>query len=420
MKGDLKVILKRNIIIRVGVLAFCLMALSEARAQQYPVQCFKGDELNQVQSWEANWVGKKISSANVDEVKAFLPESFYGVMKDTAKWGDSWFEIVAYKPVAPSPGTIEFTKKYYGQTKIGSNGEILNYVAGVPFPDTTNPLEMAHNFRMRNLGDSYNNHDTAFIVDGRLKYDMDSEIKNSLSFFAGRTDVQPVPEIDQNPKQIWRAFSMLQLAPPETRNMRIMEVHYKDTLKTYDSWFWMPSIRRVRRRSTSERQDAQGGADYCAFDNMGWDGPVQVNTYKYLGQRDLLMGRHTDSSKIVHTPGDCIVDGTQRERIKVHVIEATSKDPNFLYSKMVWYLDPESWQMLYSDRYDRGGKLWKFMDQLGFVGKGANNTEVAHFNASQTIDLQRIHATSAKTEYEFGAKIEPEMYTLDYLQKHGY
>ena len=72
---------------------------------------------------------------------------------------------------------------------------------------------------------------------------------------------------------------MLQLAPPETRNMRIMEINYQDTTKPYDSWFWMPSIRRVRRRSTSERQDAQGGADYCAYDNMGWDGAV---SYQHL------------------------------------------------------------------------------------------------------------------------------------------
>ena len=76
--------------------------------------------------------------------------------------------------------------------------------------------------------------------------------------------------------------------------------------------------------------------------------------------------------------------------------------------------------MLYTDRYDRSGKLWKFMDQLGFIGKGANGVEVSSFNASQTVDLQRIHATSAKTEYEFGANIPQETYTLDYLQKHGY
>jgi hypothetical protein len=312
------------------------------------------------------------------------------------------------------------TKKYYGQTKVGSSGEILGYVSGVPFPDTKDATEMAHNFRTRSFGDAYNNHDNAWIVDGRLKYDMNSEIKNSLAFFSGRTDTPPVPELTENPKQIWRAFSMLQLQPPETRNMRIMEIHYKDTLKAYDSWFWMPSIRRVRRRSTSERQDAQGGADYCAFDNMGWDGPVQINTYKYLGQKDMLMGRHTDTKKLQHTPGDCLFDGTQRERVKVHVIEATSKDPNFLYSKMVWYLDPEDWQMRYSDRYDRSGKLWKWIDQLGFIGKGYNGIEVPHFNGTQTVDIQRIHATVGTTELEFGVKHEPDMFTLDYLQKHGY
>ena len=403
-----------------GTVALLAASSAQAKDLQYPAACYQGDELKKLLDWEATWVGKKVTSANVDQVKDFLPESFYATMKDATKWGDSWFEIVPYKPAFSSAGTVEMTKKYYGQTKLGPSGEILNYVSGTPFPDTKDATEMAHNFRTRCYGDGYTNHDNAWVVDGRLKYDMNSEIKNSLCFFAGRTDMPPVPELTSNPKQIWRAFSMLQLQPPETRNMRIMEVHYKDTLKAYDSWFWMPSIRRVRRRSTSERQDAQGGADYCAFDNMGWDGPVQVNTYKYLGQKDLLMGRHTDNKKLAHTPGDCLFDGTQRERVKMHVIEATSKDPNFLYSKMIWYLDPENWQMLYSDRYDRAGKLWKWIDQLGYVAKGYNGVDVPHFNATQTVDIQRLHATVGTTEINFGVELPQDMFTLDYLQKHGY
>lgn len=414
----------KSTIITLTVLCLVLVGTSVtggwAKDLQFPVACYQGEELKQLRQWESVWVGKKISSANVDEVKDLLPESFYNLMKDTGRWGESWFVIAPYQTVTPTPGNIEFTKKFYGQPKLGPEGEILNWVSGVPFPDTTNATEMAHNFRTRSYGDSYKNRDTAWIVDGRLKYDMDVEILNNLCFFSGRYDKPPVPEFTNNPKQIWRAFTMLQLAPPETRNMRIMEIHYKDTLKPYDSWFWMPSIRRIRRRSTSERQDAQGGADYCAFDNMGWDGPVQINTYKYLGQKEYLMGRHTDKTKLVHTPGDCLFDGTQRERIKVHVVEATSKDKNFLYSRMIWYLDPESWQMLYTDRYDRNGKLWKIIDQLGFIGKGYNGVEIPHFNSSQTVDLQRIHSTLGTTEFEFGAELPQDMFTLDYLQKHGY
>lgn len=414
--------LKISVLCTLGAVVLALIAASSAPAKelQYPSACYQGDELKKVQEWEATWVGKKIDKSNVDQVKEFLPESFYATMKDTAKWGDSWFEIVPYRFISPTPGNIELTKKYYGQAKLGPQGEILGYVSGVPFPDTKDPTEMAHNFRTRSFGDDYYNHDTAWIVDGRLKYDMGSEIMNNMKFFSGRTDIQPVPEYPDNPKQIWRAFSMIQMAPPETRNMRIMEIHYKDTLKAYDSWFWMPSIRRVRRRSTSERQDAQGGADYCAFDNLGWDGPIQINTYKYLGQKDLLMGRHTDDKKLQHTSGDCVFDGTQRERVKMHVVEATSKDPNFLYSKMVWYLDPEDWQMRYSDRYDRSGKMWKWIDQLGFVDKSKAGVMVPHFNGTQTVDIQRIHGTLGTTKMDFGADLDLNMFTLDYLQKHGY
>jgi hypothetical protein len=413
--------MKQKICILIAFMAVALLAASAVAEEiQYPAVCYQGEELQQLRQWEKKWVGKNIGIDNVDEVKEFLPESFYNIMKDVSRWGETWFEIVPYETITPTPGNIAMTKKYNGTSKLGPEGEIIGYVSGVPFPDTKNATEMGHNFRTRSFGDAYTNRDDAYIVDGRLKYDRNVEIKNTLAFFSGRTDYAPVPELPKNPKMIWRAFSMLQLQPPETRNMRIMEINYKDTRKPYDSWFWMPAIRRVRRRSTSERQDAQGGADYCAYDNMGWDGAISVNNYKYLGQQDLLMGRHTNKAKLVHTEGKCLFDGTQRERIKVHVVEATSKDPNFLYSKMIWYLDPEDWQMRYSDRYDRSGKLWKIIDNLGFIDKGPNDLAITHFNATQTVDVQRTHSTVGLTQFKFGVEVDQKMFRPSDLQRRGY
>ena len=102
------------------------------------------------------------------------------------------------------------------------------------------------------------------------------------------------------------------------------------------------------------------------------------------------------------------------------MVEVVNKDPNFLYSKMVWYLDPETWQILYSDRYDRNGKLWKVLDQLGFVSPGYNNVQVNYFNGNQMIDVQRQHSTMATAEYTFGQNLSPRIFTLQYLQKYGY
>lgn len=397
-----------------------LPVCNAAGPSAYPASCYSPDELAAVRAWEKKWVGEKITGDDADEVKKFLPESLYSLMKDEKRWGETWFVIVPYRQIRPSAGTVAATKKYYGQAKLDKNGEILGYTAGVPFPDTADATEMAHNFRTRSMGDSQRTAENGYIIDGRLKYDMTLEIHNNMLFFSGRTDKPPVPELPDNKAGIWRAFSMLQLQPPETRNIRILELHYKDRLKAYDSWLWVPTIRRVRRRSTSERQDALGGADYCGFDNMGWDGPVSLNTYKYLGARDLLLARHTDAARLEHERGRCLWSGVQRERVKAHVVEAENQEPNFLYSKMIWYLDPETWQILYSDRFDREGKLWKVMDQLGFVTKGYGGVEVNYFCANQMVDVQRVHSTAATAAFEFGIDLPRSMFRIDYLQKYGY
>jgi hypothetical protein len=240
-----------------------------------------------------------------------------------------------------------------------------------------------------------------------------------MCFFAGRTDAPPVPELTPNPKRIWRTFTMEQIDPPEVRDMRILEIHYIDRTKPYDRWMWTPSIRRVRRSSTTERQDPKGGGDNAAYDNLGWDGEIQENTYTYVGAKDLLLVRHNDNAKLVHTPGDCITDGTQRERVKAHVLEAVSKDPNFFYQKAIWYLDPESWQMLYSDRYDRRGRLWKVLDQHGMVSTTCGGAQFGHFNSNQMIDVQRIHSTVAQATQEFGVEFERDIFTFKYLQEYG-
>ncbi len=386
----------------------------------YPVAAYSTAELESLRQWEKEWAEKKITSATVDAVRDFLPESFYRLMKDAATWGETWFTIVAYRPIEPTPGAVAMTRRFCGEPAVNADGSLRSWTSGVPFPQAANGIEMAHNFRCRSYGDGYSSDETGHLIDGAFGYDRTLHIKNQYLHFSGRTDVQPVPEIPDNTKQLWRAFHMHQLAPPEVRNLRIIELQYKDDTRPYDSWIWISALRRIRRRSTSERQDAQGGADFCGYDNFGWDGPVHINTYRNLGRRDVLLCRHNDQRQLVHTPGKCLYDGTRRERINAHVLEITSRDPNFLYSKMIWYLDPETWQILYSDRYDRDGRLWKVLDQLGSTSPGPGGTTVSFFNANQMIDVQRRHSTAGRVDYVFGTKPDTQVVSLQYLQKHGY
>jgi len=402
------------------IIALLFFAVSgQAAGPAYLKACYEGEALSKVRAWEKQWVGKKIDASNIDKIKDLVPLSLYDVIKATDRWGDTWFTIVPYQQVPLAPGIIKFTQQYYGKTKADPENGIQGYVSGIPFPDTRDALEMAYNFKTKTI-DAYFSTDAGYIVDGKLKYDMALELQNRISYFSGRTDTPPVPAYPKNPKKIWRAFTMISFDPPEVRNQRIMEIQYTDFMKSYDMWMWLPSIRRVKRRSTTERQDSTSGGDNCGYDNQGWDGPILINKYKYLGSKEYLLSRHNDTAKLQHKAGHGFWNNTQRERVKPHILEVTSKDSNFLYSKMVWYLDPESWQLLYVDRYDRRGKLWKVTDQLCHVGKGYNDAPVASFDANTTIDVQRIHGTLGFSEKEYGKEFDKNIFTLYYLQKHGY
>lgn len=387
---------------------------------RYPIPSYEGKELEKVRQWEKTWVGKKIDSNNVDEVKELLPEGLYNVMKNKERWGDSWFEIVPYRPYPVPTGRIEMTKKYSPACKIGPKEELLNWVAGVPFPEPKSGIEAAWNFDAWSRGDGQIKDSTAYIIDGRRKYDRKIVQLPITLHYAGRCDVPPVPELLPNPKGIYRATTFVFSAPPEIKGMRGLTMRYKDALKPYDTWIWITAIRRIRRVSTAQRTDTTAGGDVCYDDNYGWDGAITRNKYKLLGRKEVLLARHQDIEKIKHTEGDCIYDGYQRERINTYALEVACQDPGYIYKYSIWYLDPELWFITYSEKYDKYGKLWKSMDHCDNVVKGYEGREDAEFVGLMTIDHQRLHSTAGLIlELQMGIELKTSSFTISAIQKYG-
>jgi len=406
----------------IWMLALVLLIFHQAEAGdiEYPKQTWQNGALEAVRAWEQKWAGEKIDSARVDDIKELLPESLYHLMKDRDTWGDSWFVIAPYRQIAPTNGERQLTISHAGEARLGTSDELCLWTAGIPFPEPKNGLEIAHNFKRRNNGDSIENSTAGFIVDGKLNYDMQYRSVNRYLFWAGRFDMPPVPELPGNTGNIWRTSLSCPTEPPENRNVKTIEVQYKDEMKPYDSWTWLPAARRVQRRTSSAREDSSGGSDFCEYDSMGWDGPVQINTYRLIGQKDFLWARHTDTAKLQRMPGSCLWSGAQRERLSTYIIEVKNKNPNFLYSKQVWYIDPETWQILYAERYDRSGRLWRILDQFFFIGRGYGGAELGQYTAIQSIDIEKVHATILKSDMKFGLDYPLTLFNKDYLQKNGY
>jgi len=404
-----------------------LLVPCQAGEVQYPIPCYEGAELENVRQWEKSWAGKKIDASNIEGVKEFFPETMYNIVSDPGRWGEIWFQIIPYQQIMPTDGDIALTKKYAPQCSIGQQEDLLNYVSGVPFPQPKNALEVAYNFDCINQGDNQLAQQDSFLVDGRRKYDRKMILDSNVMWFSGRRDIAPVPEFEPNRKGIFRAAHSIFSVPASMRGGRALQIKWKDRTRDYGSWFFSPSSRRILRRSMAQRTDSQGGSDMCTDDNLVYDFTTNRLNYKMLGRKEMLLSRHQDLAllKEGHIEGLCVPNGIQYERIKPYVLECTHKDSGYIYSKMTWYVDPETWWILYSDKYDREGNLWKVFNLSEYLCKSYYdpNDVIPTIGNMLIVDVQRAHSTFGVTGVLIGKETgnyRADFFTPQALQQYGY
>jgi len=411
-----------------------------AQEVKYPILCYEGEELKKAREWEKIWVGKRISTSNVDEAKEFLPETLYELMKNPEKQGakEWWFEIVPYRPFIPSKGLIETTKRYAYTRKITPDGSLTEFAEkpGIPFPAPKSGIEMVYNYDCYTRGDTHKYCVVGQVIDVRTKIERFALQEGWEMFWTGRTDVPPLPKITRNPKNIRKSIFHHILEPPEFYDLRLLEIKYNNQDKEVDMWQWVPTFRRITRYAAAQKTDNVGATDMIYDDQFGWFSPVKKNKYRFLHRKEIVAARHTlenkeEFLKPVHVrkeyagferkKGQAFYNGTKKERINAYVVEVVSKDPHYIYSKQIWYMDPESWWILYKSMYDKKGRLWKIADYWFDVYPGYAGEPVMCHVGDNFFDIQRRHSSSCPWHLkEVGKPYSPKMFTLQALQKAAY
>jgi hypothetical protein len=359
---------------------------------------FEGEELAKVREWEKTWAGKTVGRSNVDQIKEFVPEGVYEVMTDTSKWGDYDFSfvVVPYKTYKPTPALIEATHKYSPLAKITPEESVENYhtMSGVPFPKPKTGLEIVWNFFMWSRGDDFiRPTGRGSIVDVRTKLERGSISTHWTSYYVNRVDKPPLPNLPKNRRKIRRARFMNHEAPPHMQGFASLYIDYIDLSKPKDGWFYWPRFRKIIRVETSQRDDVIDGLDWIQDDYPdGFDDTPDVQNYKLVGRKKLLLSRDTDPSKYERDGGMTMFRGVQRELINTYVLEVTHKTPGYVYPKQLWFMDPETWAILFKLIYNQQGELWKFMDLCTELRK-LNGAEVALVESFTLVDFIRRHGS---------------------------
>ena len=256
-----------------------------------------------------------------------------------------YFTITPYKQITEPTGVIAATKKYAPTVKVKEDGDILNYaeIAGVPFPNPKNGLEVAWNYDFNTHGDSNHYARKGPVVAPGNAIERRTHQDQWELYWIHRTDVEPIPAYEKNEKGIHRGLFLHLYDPPESQNSRFFNLRYIDKNKEDDGYMWYAPFRRIRRINVGQRTDTIDGTDMIYDDEYGWDGHIQRNTYQLMGKKELLCSRHTDSKKLQRIPGQAVPSNLNRERITTYVLEVKSKDPNYIYSKRILYIDPETY-----------------------------------------------------------------------------
>lgn len=420
-----KINLKFSCWIAMAAIAFLFIVMPcSAEEIKYPTYSYEGEELAKIRKWEEEigLVGKRIDHTNVDQLKEFLLEAVYEWYKDTDKWGENYFILVPYSPFTPFKEWIECTKEGWGKSSVDEGDFLQGHISGTPFPNPKTAIEVMYNYDCYPVWDNRrqylpDNYQVDFRSGGVRALAADVEWPK----IAERTVVPPIPEFPNNKKGIRSALLLYAWDPPEIHGLYQLDLNYKDRSREWDSWLWVPAIRRVRRLDTIQRQDHRGGGDYSLDDQNGWHGRIARNHYKLMGTKDLLVGRDNKVEELIYggEGKNFYWQNIKRERVKTYIIEVINKDPQYMYKKQIFYIDPEYWIIAWAERFDRKGRLWKIAENTYQRNKTPTDQIDGEYCSQSHFDIQRRHSTYAKGAWDFEREYTLSHFTPAELNRIG-
>jgi len=373
--------------------------------------------------------GDTITEANVDAVAEEISPGVLWCVRHGMN-----LAVIPYRQIVLPKAYQEATEAHAGQVRLVGDGTRLEgYVAGMPFPgvDLNDPdlaTKVMWNYYYRPyFTDDYTWRNFAADT-GVLNPDSGMTVERSYTvrhfgrlFYNGRLYVDPKPELP-NPDGIrYKELTGPILSPLDLKGVGSLSYRFLDLNEQDRTWLYTPTLRRVRRLSTSQRSDSVFGQDTDLDSYYGYSGNIAWMSWRFLGEKKMLGSFHSQ-----HVPvqwcagkGDFAFCDVWEPR-DVFVVEGVSKLPQYAYSKRILYIDKETYSVLYMDAYDHSGALWKmWINQWRAADRASSNPKVTVYPDEQLfnpsfvmVDIQLQHATRSWTPTAASPTGEEEFFNV--------
>ncbi|NNK01614.1 MAG: DUF1329 domain-containing protein [Desulfatitalea sp.] len=286
----------------------------------------------------------------------------------------------------------EATKKYAGQTKLDEAGYIINssYNAGYPFPRPSGKFkgqQICYNMQKRYLEfESFAALALTCSYNKNLKPDtMDSWAISYGVRASGRVQMEPFGFFDKRAEEQGEdIISVVSFFAPRDLYGNISSLtNFISPHKLDNSLMYFNLLRRVRKMTASDTQDAFGGTDVDSDTGYfaGFQQKMTPNQfpmeYKVIAEREYLV-------LAMDFDGDTYFDSNTKEMHNVRferrplwVVECKELDNNYIYSRRVVYFDRETLLPIGYENHDQRGRLWRssapvriFLPDMGVIITG--------------------------------------------------
>jgi len=361
--------------------------------------------------------GDVITAANASALNPLFPEELYPYVIEG--FGDLELTIVETGDYTPHPVYVEATVKYACQAGLDEKGRLVNYGAGQPFPysewakratdhacdlkqdDPQFALKLAWNVNYRWQGSGFNYPQWGFSYmrnSGKDLWRLGQGVYRR-TYFSHRADLPPPHELIAGTDIEWAEF--IEVSDPfDLRGTMFLLFRYTDPKKEDDTWAYVPSLRRVRRISTTQKSDSLLGTEFTFEDFYLFAGYVLDQTWEFGGESHRLAAMSSERTcypanlgaefrtrnegmirlASMKEWGDCKFGpygalpfvGERWEVRDVFALVDTPNQKGHPYSRRkIWY-DKETMWPIYSMTWDRADEPYKI---FAHIAKWSESTE---------------------------------------------
>lgn len=338
--------------------------------------------------------GDILGPSNWAEAQGLLPEEILSHYR-TGEYINRITDISqpGYRNTQLPPEFQEASRANRGRYALSPMGSIIDretgkqppFIFGLPFPevlpdDPEAATKVVWNYFYSTWYNGNEHFLTELVMLGRGGVERRIMTDVYMLLYDGAPEARDRP----NPNNLLAQTLARVVSPADLNGTTSLTWRFRDPEKHDSLWTYVPGLRRPRQVSALNRSDGFLGSDISLDEGPFFDGKPEDFTFRLVERRDQLVIMDPYSlrgeAEMVPLPGggwrilwkDIPRIGADAPdwrglpwapvsavlvRRPMWVVEATPRDPNYLYGRIVLRFDAETYQGSFASKYDRAGTL---------------------------------------------------------------